>query len=172
MKKATLVFEKHELVLDVKQRAFAIARSAAVKSDAPDKDDHWLMDIANADELPREISGRIMNKAYLEAYFKVSPIAAEEESGDYVESDRYVEVSNYTMHLSVSDEAQSWKIRGLHDLIHEYIVYKTLLMWCELVARDYLDVLAVRTGEIEKQINTALKPLQGEGGERPYFPFG
>ena len=95
MKKATLLFEKAELVLDIKQRAFAIARSHSEKGETPERDDSWLIDIANGEQLNREIGGRIINKAFLDAYAKLTPIALEETEQDYIESDRYVEVSNY-----------------------------------------------------------------------------
>ena len=170
--KATLIFEKPELVLDIKQRAFAIARSHSEKGETPERDDNWLIDITNSEQLNREVGGRIINKAFLDAYAKLTPIAKEEESQDYLEGNRYVEVSTYTMFLNVADGVRSWQIRHLQDLVHEYIVYKALLLWCEMVSREHLEILAIRLGELDKEIKDAMKPLKGESGDRPLFPFG
>lgn len=172
MKNATLIFEKPELVLDIKQRAFAIARSHSEKGETPERDDNWLIDIANGEQLNREVGGRIINKAFLDAYWKLTPIAQEEDTQNYLEGDRYVEVSNYTMHLKVADGVRSWQIRHLQDLVHEYIVYKVLLLWCEMVSREHIDILAVRVGELDKEIKQAMNPMKGTSGDRPLFPFG
>ena len=72
----------------------------------------------------------------------------------------------------MNEGVRSWQIRHLHDLVHEYIVYKALLLWCEMVSREHLEELAVRFGELDKEVTTAMKGMQDDGGERPLFPFG
>lgn len=167
-----MVFEKSELVADIKHRAYIIAKSATEKSETSDRDDNWLIDIANGEELTREPAGRFMSMAFLEAYTMVSAVAADEDSGNYVENDVYTEVSHYIMRLQVRDIAKQFQIRALHDFIHEYIIYKTLLLWCEMVDREYSEFLEGRVATLEGQVKTALRPLTADDGERPLFPFG
>lgn len=173
MKKVAMIFEKPELVFDIKTRAYLTAKSATQKSETPEDDDNWLIDIANKEDLMREPAGRLINLAFMEAYAKCRSLVPEgETSPDYVESDRYTEVSRYIMRLQVRDNAPMYLIRGLQDLIHEFIVYKVLQLWCEMVSRDHMEVFAVRVASIAEQIKTAMLPLQGSDGERPLFPFG
>lgn len=173
MKKVTMIFEKPELVLDVKHRAYLTAKSTTQKSETPENDDNWLIDIANKEDLTREPAGRFMNLAFMEAYTMCSSLVPDGKAGtDYVEGDRYTEVSNYIMKLEVCDEAKMHMVRTLQDLIHEFIVYKTLYLWCEMTSREHMEVFGVRVEALKMQIKSAITPLQGSGGDRPLFPFG
>lgn len=171
MKRVSMIFEKSEIVFDIKQRAYAAAKSATQKSDEPDKDDNWLIDIANKEDLTREPAGRFISLAFMEAYTACSPLSPETVGdADYVESDRYTEVSRYIMYLQVGDKVPMHRVRYLHDLIHEFIVYKTLFQWAELVSREHMEVFGTRASVVESDIKTEISGLKGDGGERPYFP--
>lgn len=173
MKKIAMVFEKSELVFDIKNRAYVTAKSATQKSEEPDRDDNWLIDIANKEDLTREPAGRFITLAFMDAYAMCNALVPEGEGGaNYLESNRYTEISKYIMNLQVRDDAKMYMVRYLQDLIHEYIVYRTLWLWAELVSREHAAVFAARAETIEEQIKTAMTPLKGDGGDRPLFPFG
>lgn len=169
MKKVTMVFEKPELVIDIKHRAYVVGKSTTQRSEKPEEDDNWLIDIANKEDLTREPAGRFMTLAFMECYTICSALSPEVDGGDYMESDRYAEISKYIMKLQVKDEAKMHQVRYLHDLIHEYIVNRTLWLWAELASPDHAETFAVRATELKASIKSVASSLS-DGGERPYFP--
>lgn len=172
MKSQTIVFKKEELVKDIRDRAFVMARSFADKTD-DDKDDAWLMDVAQPqwpDSMYHEIAGRLMTLAFHECEVYVKPLVTKMAQDGFVGSDKFHDTCEYKLFLSVDDDTIHGQVKLLRDLIHEFIVYRVLLGWCELVSRDHMGVLADRLSRITDDLKGRAYSM-GKAGERPYFPF-
>lgn len=170
-KKVTLTFKRKEIEFEVREAAYIIARARAAKSEAPEHDDNWLMDVFQAsgegqggDEIPT----RVMNLAFRECEHMLKNWTGVPVADESTLDDTFGAPMEYNMYMLVEDDTVKTTIQLLKNLIHAFICKDILYEWCLLVAPDLAQLLAPQVEELKKKIKDC---LTSSSGERDLFPY-
>lgn len=189
MKIHTIRLLRDELVLNIRQIAYIMAKSSAdavqAKHDADistagQDDVHtnplniWMTDIfqrGGQDTMNDEVATREMNLAvHTLAHWLRDHLDREIEGDERERTDRIRFPEEYHLHMNVPDDYKKVTAKLLEDLCHKFVAINTLMSWSMYAAPEYSERLAVMYNDTENKLVDAISDMEDGGYKRPAYP--
>lgn len=130
MKTTDLVLHREQLLNDIRNTAYIIARSLSEKQGEVAADITWLTDICEDGNVERVT--RILNLESRALEGRLHRLSAIPAAGHTYLDDTYGEPPQYHLHLTTPNDFTKNSIYLVKNLVHEILVYRTIFEWCGL----------------------------------------
>lgn len=168
----TFSLRREEIILDMQNIAYVIARANTASTEGPSSPDiAWLMDVAQKLENGgdnNEIATRCINLSWAEAQYKLS--AWSKRAWHYEALDnQYTEHDIYKVELHVPNTMSKAAVTLMSELLHNFVVYKSLCCWADIIGAD----TKMLTDKVTEFSDKLWSVITNEGAVkiRPMAPF-